>query len=148
MSTNAIIRFTAGEEVIAHLYQHADGYPDGEHGVPATLERFFDAIESQTGDTRYTDPAYLAARFVVFSAYGNSRHASCEHGYARSGDRAAPHAHGELPCLAFLSIGVVSDTYSGEYVYTVDCARRRGGHVGQAHVPAPGSRPPTLLLPR
>jgi len=67
MSTRATIKFTGFDGIQAIIYQHMDGYPEGEHGVKAVLEHFFAANEDTYGrDTRYDDPSYLAARFVGF----------------------------------------------------------------------------------
>ncbi len=32
------------------------------------LEAFLDAVEKQTSDTRFNDPAYLAAKYIVYIA--------------------------------------------------------------------------------
>jgi len=69
MSTRCSIKFTDGtrEQVTALIFRHCDGYPEGEHGVPATLKRFFDAIEAEVpDDTRFGDSTALAARFVAW----------------------------------------------------------------------------------
>jgi hypothetical protein len=104
MSTRASIHFTSKghEEIEANVYRHSDGYPDTEYGVPADLDRFFQDVEKQTGgDTRFNDPSYLAAKYVVWQA-GQ---------YA--GDKKRP--------LSFLSVGVqVSDPGDIEYIYTVE----------------------------
>lgn len=70
MSTRASIHFKDKYTDIC-IYQHGDGYPDGEHGVIAELDRFFGWNEEQfkgMGGFRYSDPEYLAARFIVFLA--------------------------------------------------------------------------------
>lgn len=41
MTTRARITVTDGDEVI-HIYRHMDGYPDGKHGVLATLMLAFE----------------------------------------------------------------------------------------------------------
>lgn len=102
-----MINFCEGEDVWAKIYRHCDGYPDTEHGVLADLNTFFDAITKQTPeDSRFGDPEYLAARFIVWQAdqycvdwRGNKR-----------------------PPLAFLSLGVsMADHGDVEYLYFVDC---------------------------
>lgn len=109
MSTRCNIHFTDRTgEVEANIYRHGDGYPEG---VLPDLEKFFAAVEAQTRDTRYNDPSYLAAKFVVWQAWESAQ--------AWAGvfsDSAAP-----AP-LAFLSVGIMSqDAGDGAYVYTVTC---------------------------
>ena len=108
MSTRCNIHFTYNGHIYANIYRHCDGYPDGEHGVPAFLDRFFQAVEDQCdGDTRFREPGYLAAKFVVFQAALNCR---------------TP----DQP-LNFLSCGVSGgadgDHGDIEWIYTVECAK-------------------------
>jgi len=93
-------------EIDANIYRHPDGYPDGPHGVPADLERFFQAVEEQCdGDTRYDDPEYLAAKFLVWQALRFGRNP-------------------EKP-LDFLSVSpCIKDHGDIEFIYTVDCDNR------------------------
>ena len=94
MGTRSNIHFNGWGETQANVYRHWDGYPEA---VLPDLRRFFETIESQTSDTRYNDPTYLAAKFVVFQAGSEGR-------------------------LDFTGVGVVlNDAGDGEYVYTVDC---------------------------
>jgi len=105
MSTRCNIHFTYNGEISANIYRHPDGYPDGEHGVPASLARFFDELERQTPDTRYGDPEYLAAKFLVWQA-GE---------FARDSDKP----------LDFLSVSpCVQDHGDIEWVYTVETQNR------------------------
>lgn len=102
MSTRCTINFCTDDgELVAKIYRHCDGYPDGEHGVPADLARFFADVQQQcSNDTRFNDPAYLAAKYVVWQAARNARSAK------------AP--------LNFLSLGVtVSDPPDIAYTYQV-----------------------------
>lgn len=105
MSTRCNIHFCYGpDDVQANVYRHYDSYPDeGGFGVLPDLEKFFDDVQAQAGrDTRFSDPEYLAARFVVWQAAQNAR------------DSAKP--------LAFTGIGItLQDAGDGEYVYTVIC---------------------------
>jgi hypothetical protein len=74
------------------------------------LDRFFADVEKQCGgDTRFGDPTYLAAKFVVWQAAENARY--------------YPHvAYEEGGPLAFLGVGVTTnDAGDGEYIYTVEC---------------------------
>ncbi len=100
MSTRCNIRFCYGNKPQANIYRHCDGYPTTEHGVLADLKEFFREVQMQTEDTRFSDPSYLAAKFVVWQAGQNSKPGS----------------------LDFLSVGIVAENAAdGEYVYTVDC---------------------------
>lgn len=108
MSTRCNIHFTydGRDKVLANVYRHSDGYPDG---VLPDLDKFFAAVEDQTEDTRFNDPTYLAAKYVVWQAGEYARY-----GDALAGGRPAP--------LAFLGVGVTTyDAGDGEYVYTVAC---------------------------
>jgi len=111
MSTRCNIHFNGWGKTQANIYRHSDGYPDGKHGVPAALVAFFQAVEEQCdGDTRYKDPEYLAAKFLVWQASQ----------YARDPEKP----------LGFLSVAVcMRDHGDIEWVYTVDCdkldAKRR-----------------------
>ncbi len=105
MSTRCNIHFTYNGEVSANIYQHPDGYPDGEHGVPAKLQKFFEELEAQTADTRYSDPEYLAAKFLVWKARE----------YARDPEKP----------LEFLSVSpCIVDHGDIEFVYTVETRKR------------------------
>lgn len=100
MSTRCNIHFTYGDRVQANIYRHYDGYPEE---VLPDLEKFFSEVEAQTSDTRFNDPSYLAAKFVVWQA--------------------SQYSLSEKP-LAFLGIGVTQqDAEDGEYTYKVDCTR-------------------------
>jgi len=102
MSTRCNIHFTWGsQDTEANIYRHYDGYPDG---VLPDLQKFFADVEAQTGDTRFNDASYLAAKFVVWQASQFAQDASKP--------------------LAFLGLGVVpGDAGDGEYVYTVNCGK-------------------------
>lgn len=101
MSTRANIHFKGSFE-LANVYIHSDGYPDGEHGIPARLKTFFAKVAAQTGDTRFNDPSMLAARFVVDQS----------HLYTQ--DKSKP--------LDFLSVRVMTkDAGDAAYIYTVNC---------------------------
>ena len=71
MSTRCNIHFINSYED-ANVYRHSDGYPDGKHGVPETLKRFFQKVQKECADTmygtRFDDPSYLAAKFIVYQA--------------------------------------------------------------------------------
>lgn len=103
MSTRCNIHFTYGQTVVANIYRHCDGYPNGYHGVRASLGRFFADVEAQTKDTRFGDPEYLAAKYLVWQALQN-------------GD-------GPEKPMDFTGLGVsLNDHGDIEFVYTVDCS--------------------------
>lgn len=105
MSTRCNIHFTYGDDVCANVYRHSDGYPDGKHGVPADLEKFFKAVEKETTDHRFDDPEYLAAKFIVWQAGEYS---------------------GEPGSLDFISLGVCTEDHGDvAYIYTVDCKTKK-----------------------
>jgi hypothetical protein len=102
MSTRCNIHFAQNGETKANIYRHCDGYPEGPSGVLADLEKFFDAVEAQTNDSRFDHPTYLAAKFVVWQASQN----------CRTPDKP----------LNFISLGIVNnDAEDGQYTYTVHC---------------------------
>lgn len=100
MSTRCNIHFDSEYGTAANIYRHCDGYPAD---VQADLQKFFDAVESQTSDTRFSDPEYLAAKFVVWEA-------TKDYGF-RSGK-----------LLDFLGVGIMTqDAGDGAYIHTVLC---------------------------
>lgn len=116
MGISAVIQFENPDckTIEARVYNHYDGYPGGEHGVLAMLRSFFDTVSSQTRDTRFYDPSYLAAKLIVFLARG----------YAHRFDPATGTYKLAKP-LDFPSIGIVNSTVDAEYVYTVHCTDER-----------------------
>ena len=114
MSTRSSTHFTMGEKRRAIVYRHADGYPSG---AGADLLEFLRAVQRQTPDTRFGDPSYLAAKYVVFLAELFAVD------YARTADefKSTPRTNR----LDFISVGVcLSDPADIEYRYVVDCAAR------------------------
>lgn len=82
------------------MYRHGDGFPDF---LGCDLSRFLDEIQSNLSDTRFGDPSYLAAKWVVWDA---SRH----------------HLPNALHLCDFLSVGIVTkDPPDIEYRYLVVC---------------------------
>lgn len=114
MSTRSTTHFVSGYEQTpeAIIYRHSDGYPEG-HGRDLSL--FFQAVEEQTEDRRFTDPSYLAAKLVVWLADRFAQryeHTANGYEYVKSQP------------LDFLSVGVVQeDPGDIEYRYVVDCGR-------------------------
>lgn len=117
MSTRSTTHFTFGQQAGAHseaiVYRHSDGYPDCM--LPALTE-FFEAVEAQTSDTRFTDPSYLAAKWVVWLADQYTNH------QVWNGKDYTP-VKGDM--LDFLGVGVVTeDPDDIEYRYTVHCDQK------------------------
>ena len=114
MGASTYVRFVRGDgaarnvdKIVPMIYLHWGGPPEL---MAETFDDFFAQVEVDCGkDTRYSDPEYLAAKFVVFSA-------------ANSND-------GEKPgTLDFLSVGVAALSVlaairSGAFTYAVDCSR-------------------------
>src|ERR1039458_700084 len=98
MSTRCTTHFQSNGRTEAIIYRHSDGYPEGDG---KDITKFLNKCK-QLPDSRLTDPAYLAAKYVVFLASLFSRGLPNE--------------------LDFLSVGVVSsDPGDIEYRYTVNC---------------------------
>lgn len=117
MSTRCNIHFTQGAEIVANIYRHGDGYPNTDCGVLADLRRFFVTVKTHTkggmGGPRFDDPAYLAAKFVVWQAAENVKGINR---YCRQTKQPLRKR------LDFISLGVVNeDASDGAYVYTIDC---------------------------
>ena len=98
MSTRATVHFCWDEKTTgAIVYRHCDGYPDG---LGKDLKTFLKEVKDNVQDTRFNDPHYLAAKFVVWQA----------------GKYAKKHP------LDFLSIGIMlEDAGDIEYKYSVIC---------------------------
>jgi len=118
MSTRSTTHFIWGgdtEHPIAIIYRHGDGYPEGA-GVD--LLRFLDEC-AKLKDPRFSDPSYLAAKYVVFLAD------MFNYGYD---DNFKPIRAASR--LEFLSVGVVrEDPGDIEYRYTVNCTSGFGSKV-------------------
>lgn len=107
MSTRCNIHFTdRSGEVYANIYRHSDGYPEG---VLPDLEKFFADVAAQVpGDTRFSDPEFLAAKYVVWEAW------------QMAGIQAADPL--QVAPLAFISVGIMTqDAGDAAYIYTVAC---------------------------
>ena len=110
MSTRATVHFDYGSEPEAIIYRHSDGYPEG---LGKDLQRFFQDVQEQTKDQRFTDPSYLAAKFVVWQAW---EYVKMSAKWSKSTTQ--PHR------LDFLSVGVhLRDPEDIEYRYHVDCSQ-------------------------
>lgn len=104
MSTPCVTEFVDYDgSAVAAVYRHWDGYPEG---AGADVSAFLRQVEEDTpGDTRFADPSYLAARYVVFLA-----------DMFRDRD-AGP--------LAFISVGIMPPgaDYGQSFTYRVDCGQ-------------------------
>lgn len=103
MSTRATIHFCekGSNKPIAIIYRHSDGYPAG---LGQDLKEFFRKVKAEVKDNRFNDPAYLAAKWVVWDAEGRCK--------------ALEHTHQ----LDFLGVGIVMEDPSDiEYRYRVIC---------------------------
>lgn len=119
MSTRCVINFEDSYGK-AKIYRHSDGYPESAVGVLADLDKFFAAVEDQTGDTRFSDPSYLAAKFVVWQAGENAKIGAYHYDRDKNGELVR--VEDEVKPLAFLGVGIL-DTNPGdiEFEYTVHC---------------------------
>ena len=98
MSTRCSTRFGYGDNTIAIVYRHCDGYPEC-HG--RYLQDLFVRLRDAPFDGRLDDPSYLAAKLVVDMSRG--------FGY----DPDEP--------LDFLGVGIMLDEQGDEdYIYHVD----------------------------
>jgi hypothetical protein len=113
MGARTLVRFVRGDgaatsldKVLPMIYLHWGGPPEI---MAVNFEEFFLRVERDGGkDTRYNDPEYLAARFVVF--------ASVECGTAD-----------DPGSLGFTGVGVTATTVvkaieAGSFTYAVDCS--------------------------
>lgn len=112
MSTRATIHFvdSKGEKPTAIIYRHGDGYPDG---LGKDLQQFFKDVNEQCtggwGGTRFSDAAYLSAKWVVWDANQMAKYAGNK----------------EPKLLDFLSVGILNrDPDDIEYRYTVHCYKQ------------------------
>ncbi|MCI0341306.1 MAG: hypothetical protein L0216_09175 [Planctomycetales bacterium] len=113
MGTRATVHFHHAEEKTpsAIVYRHYDGYVVG---LGADLFRFFEDVKAQTKDTRFGDPSYLAAKFMVWQARESAKT------YDPKTRVETSHAN-ERP-LDFLSVGILlEDPDDIEFRYHVLC---------------------------
>lgn len=111
MSTRSTTHFAYRDIVSAIVYRHSDGYPEG---AGADILRFFDEVKAQATDTRFGDPDYLAAKYVVFLADIFARK------YVRQPD--GSYDWEPAAKLDFISVGVLlEDPGDIEFRYVVEC---------------------------
>lgn len=104
MSTRASIHFCYHNEKkpVAIIYRHSDGYPEG---LGADLERFINYLKKNVKDNRFSDPSYLAAKWVVWDALQMDSKGKA------------------TATLDFLGVGIcMEDAGDIEYIYKVICA--------------------------
>lgn len=112
MSTRCMINFGSDGVTDARIYRHSDGYPEA---VLPDLAEFFGEVRKQTSDTRFGDPEYLAAKYVVWQANQNTWHYKGAGRYEK-GDP-----------LDFISLGVTLEDHGDcEYIYTIRCGTYDG----------------------
>lgn len=115
MSTRSTTHFVyEGEEKpTAIIYRHSDGYPEG---AGRDILKFLDECE-KFEDSRFGDPSYLAARYVVFLA---SKFANKGYDADFNPIPADPWS------LEFTGVGVCgADPCDIEFRYVVICGRGR-----------------------
>ncbi len=114
MSTRSTTHFVHGsEKPHAIIYRHGDGYPEGA-GID--IRRFLEEC-SQLKDTRFGDPSYLAAKYVVFLA--DMFNHNWEFDDNNKMIEVKPKSR-----LEFISVGVqMTDPMDIEYRYVIDCGR-------------------------
>lgn len=116
MSTRCCINFCEGKTIFAKVYRHSDGYPEG---VKPDLQEFFETVEKQTKDTRFDDPTYLAAKYVVWQAIQYAG------GYKMIGNEFTKVPASMDNYLDFLSVGVMLENPGDiEYEYFVNCGAK------------------------
>ena len=110
MSTRCIINFGKDKKnPDAKVYRHSDGYPKT---IRADLQQFFEDVTKQTKDTRFDDPSYLAAKYVVWQA----------HEYAETLNARFERVPSEM--LDFGGVGVCQKNPGDiDYEYFVDCGQ-------------------------
>lgn len=116
MSTRSTINFGYSAPGVqpeeAKIYKHSDGYTSEMFPL---FGDFFETVEEETNDYRYSDPSYLAAKFVVFLTRMYSGPNIWQE------DRKAG-------SMDFLSVGICrEDPGDIEYSYWVDCSDIRDG---------------------
>ena len=107
--------FDSSQNPKAIVYRHFDGNPSG---LGEDLRKFFAEVITQTKDTRFTDPSYLAAKFVVWQA-GEYAEEDYKNGQWVKRDPPRP--------LDFRSVGVVlEDPDDIEFRYHVLASESNG----------------------
>ncbi len=119
MSTRSTINFIEDGQLMASVYKHSDGYPEGKHGVLKIMKRFFKKITKQTDDHRFNDSSYLAAKLVVHLA---ERYKKDTDEYRQQYNQQSGGS------LDFLGIGLIINPLNigdAQHHYTVDCSKHK-----------------------
>jgi hypothetical protein len=130
MSTRSTTHFVDSEfpnqKPVAIVYRHSDGYPEG---AGMDIMKFLRACK-KLQDSRLNDPAYLAAKYVVFLAdmFNNKftkfeQDGTCDesHKSVKAGEYGYKRAASKLD---FLSVGILQkDPGDIEYRYVIDCGK-------------------------
>ena len=96
MGARLVIAFCDGNKPAAYIYDHWGG--DNPKDARKTLKDFLDAVEAQCeGDTRFDNPQYLAAKYVVWRAARYAEPAA----FGRLAESKEPQP------LNFLSLGIM-----------------------------------------
>jgi hypothetical protein len=132
MSTRSTCHFVSGDYKPAIIYRHSDGYPEG---AGTDIKTFLKLVKDTVADTRFNDPAYLAAKYVVWlsgqfaepteeaiAQYAADNSLDLKDFRTRWEARLECQRRGLVNKLNFLSVGIMSeDPGDIEYRYIVDC---------------------------
>ena len=98
MGSRCVIRFGDNGGAVAGIYQHYEGSPEV---VRQNMSAFFEAVKEQCPrDTRFGDPSYLSARYIVWQAAKFARNNKA---------------------LDFRSLGIVPADSTESWTYDVAC---------------------------
>lgn len=80
MSTRSQMRWIDCDEVVATIYRHSDGYPDGENGVIADLKKFIKWLTGGDQPRPIGDIEYASANWIYWNKKNTIEHLSgdCE----------------------------------------------------------------------
>lgn len=112
MSTRSTAHFIDNSGATqAIVYRHWDGYPEV---AGRDILQFIETVKKNSpGDTRFTDPEYLAARYVAFLGDKFSVTGAMDMGVWHEE---------KLPPYSFISVGVcMRDPGDIEYRYLINC---------------------------
>ncbi len=116
MSTRSTIHFHYSESAKASsiIYRHSDGYPEA---MGPDLNRFLDELQASIPDNRFTDPCYLAAKYVVWQAKEYAQN----YDFSKNPVEKVPSHY-----LDFLSVGIMLvDPDDIEYRWHIYCDSKR-----------------------
>jgi hypothetical protein len=103
------------------LYRHSDGYPNGKHGVVATLAEFMQVFMKRRG----WDPIYLPAQLLHFMIAKDAAYnlESIAARAKRCGRKPSSYEQEMLACGGndFLGYGITNDIHGDvEYIYVIN----------------------------